>query len=399
LSEKKEELTIVKQGVSKEEFDAFAKKIEELVTPAEKTVSVSETAIEVETEDWRVKALENLKIFPNLGDGGPEVHWKYVGSKTKDEDANSIEELKAIVGEVRLGDSKEEKELKEGTIGGISGSSNAVPEIWSSKVSRGCVYPESAFWEAPFVNWVQDLYGKPGDTVNIITVGATDCVTLECAEPDATAAALSKVPCVLTEKGCPYYICKQDLEDMVPDTVDALAEAAGHCLAQCIDNYFLGQAMLTNSGTVAFSTCLTAAHIACVKGSMEAGTCTPVALIVHPVVHAALLQDSQFTSAATFGARDVITGGRVLNYLGIDILSRPKGTLVYGGSAVSGGTYYSLMLAQDAIAGAKKREITVESEYVARLRRKYFIPSARFCGTVVHDEGVWWISSIETCCG
>jgi len=102
-------------------------------------------------------------------------------------------------------------------------------------------------------------------------------------------------------------------------------------------------------------------------------------LIVHPVVEAALLQDSQFTSAATFGDRSVIESGHVYKWLGLDVISIPKGTLALGG-----GTYYSLMLAQDAIAGAKKREIEVESEYVARLRRKYVLASARFCGTPVH---------------
>jgi hypothetical protein len=365
----------------------LVKQLMEKITPAQEPDSDAQASDnDIEPEDYRVKLVENLKHCPKM-ESDAKSDWKY-------SDHRDAEDLKKIVGEVALTKEKQ-AEFKE-AIGAVT-ATNAIPEIWSAEVSRGCRYPESAFWEASFIDWRKDLYGKPGDTVNIITVGAVDCVDFACEEPTSTAASIGKVPCVLVEKGCAYYICKQDIEDIVPDTIDALNEGLGRCLAQCIDNYFLGQAMITNSGTYDAGTCLTGAEIACVMGSMRAGTCEPVALIVHPVVEAALLQDSQFTNAATFGNRDNISTGHVYNWLGLDIIAIPKGTLVSGGDAISGGTYYSLLLAQDAMAGAKKREIQIESEYVVRLRRKYVLASARFCGTVVHDEGVWWIQSIEDC--
>ncbi len=126
-------------------------------------------------------------------------------------------------------------------------------------------------------------------------------------------------------------------------------------------------------------------------GSMQAGTYEPAVLIMHPVVYKGLMQDSQFTNAATFGNRSVIQRGEIDSFLGVQMVEVPKGTL-----HVNEGTYRSLLLAKGAIAGAKKREIEVETEYVARLRRKYVLASARFGGTVVHTNGVFWIITVQS---
>jgi hypothetical protein len=121
-------------------------------------------------------------------------------------------------------------------------------------------------------------------------------------------------------------------------------------------------------------------------GSMRNGTCEPVALIIHPVVEASLLQDSQFVNAATFGDRSVITGGHVTQYLGLDILTIPKGSLLYGA-----GTYQSLLLSRYAVHAAKKRDMIMETQYDLRLQRKYFLASIRFGKSVACEDGVWWI--------
>ena len=112
---------------------------------------------------------------------------------------------------------------------------------------------------------------------------------------------------------------------------------------------------------------------------------------MHPVPYKGLMMDSQFTSAATFGNRSVIERGEIDSYLGVQMVERPKGTLALGG-----GTYRSLLLAKGAIAGAVKRGITLETEYVARLQRKYILASVRFGGTVVHTNGVFWIVTVQS---
>ena len=45
------------------------------------------------------------------------------------------------------------------TIGALSAGS-AIPEIWARDVFRCCPYPASAFWEAPYIKWHDDILGK-----------------------------------------------------------------------------------------------------------------------------------------------------------------------------------------------------------------------------------------------
>jgi hypothetical protein len=146
---------------------------------------------------------------------------------------------------------------------------------------------------------------------------------------------------------------------MLDDTLVELNNALAECIDICIDNFFVanigtyGGSIVYNKGT------MSAAMIAEAMGSMRNGTCEPVALIIHPVIEADLLQDSQFVNAATFGDRSVITGGHIIKYLGLDIVVVPKGSL-YTNPA---GTYNSILLARHAIHAAKKRDPSIESQY------------------------------------
>lgn len=117
-------------------------------------------------------------------------------------------------------DIKVKKKLEE-AIGAVS-AANAIPEIWAADVERCCPFPASAFWGAPFMKWHDDVKGAPGDTVNVVTVGKADCITPYCEEGTTTAASVGKEAITLTEYKCAHYICKTDLEDMVPDTVTEL---------------------------------------------------------------------------------------------------------------------------------------------------------------------------------
>jgi len=354
-------------------FDVLAEKL----VPVENLESETETLEdeEGEAEDYREKLVENLRKAPTVGNAG----WKWNGPEDN-------EEAKTLVGEVKVTDPKLQEAI------GAPTTTNAVPEIWAAEVERLSQYPESAFWNAPYINWKKDIQGKPGDTVNVITVAPVTCADLACEEPTTTAATIGKVPITLANKVCAYYICKTDMEDVVPDTIDALNDGLARCLAVCIDNYFLAQAQVgVNQGTLTETGALAGTTIAKAMGSMQAGTYEPVVLIMHPIVYKGLMRDSQFTNAATFGNRSVIAKGEIDSYLGVQMVERPKGTLVIGG-----GTYRSLLLAKGAIAGAVKRGITLETEYVARLQRKYVLASVRFGGTVVHTHGVFWVVTVQT---
>lgn len=48
-------------------------------------------------------------------------------------------------------------DLKEGI--GLASGTAAVPTIWAKDAFRCCPYPASAFWDAPFVKWHEDIHG------------------------------------------------------------------------------------------------------------------------------------------------------------------------------------------------------------------------------------------------
>jgi len=277
------------------------------------------------------------------------------------------------------------------TIGTVDPSC-CIPEIWADKIERDHVYPGSVFLGAWFVNWYDEIEGKPGDKVHICSVGPATCVDLTCDEPTSVAATVDCPYITLQEDACAYTICRADIEDVQVGLVDALNEGLGSCLAVCIDNYFFNIALsCTNGGTLTSTGPMTGSLILEAMGSMLAGTYTPVKLIMHPVPWTSLMQDTNFRYANQFGARDVITSGRLDNAFGIEINVTPKGTLTTGG-----GTYRSLLLAKGALAGALKHGITVESEYSPRFQKRWVIADIRYGGKCLHPDGIWWIRTVET---
>jgi len=218
-------------------------------------------------------------------------------------------------------------------------------------------------------------------------VGRATCGTAGCAEPTSTAATVSACAITLEEYQCSHYICRDDLEDVVEDTITELNENLMTCLDTCIDNAFIANIMGLGSTLSKGTAYITAADIAEAIGTMRSATCEPVVFIIHPAVEARLMRDSQFVNAATFGDRSVITGGHIIQYLGLDIVVVPKGSLVIDAP----GTYASLMLSRYAVHAAKKRDPIIEQQYLVQTQRKYIYASVRFGKTVVCNDGVLWV--------
>jgi len=281
---------------------------------------------------------------------------------------------------------REDNKFFQEAIGAASAGS-AIPEIWAKDVFRCCPYPASAFWDAPYIKWHEDIHGKPGDTVHVITVGTAVCGTAGCAEPVGAAPTIDATAITMEEYQCSMYICRNDLEDVVTDTLTEINNALASCLDVCIDNAFianiLGEGSTLDKGTAYH----TAADIAEAIGTMRSGTCEPAVYIIHPAVESRLMRDSQFVNAATFGDRSVITGGHIITYLGLDIVVVPKGSLVIDAP----GTYASLMLSRYAVHAAKKRDPTMETQYRVDLQRRYLYASVRFGKSVVCSTGVLWV--------
>jgi len=271
-------------------------------------------------------------------------------------------------------------------IGAADGSA-AIPTIWAKDVFRCCPYPASAFWDNPYIKWHPDVHNSPGGTVMVVTVGKATCGTAGCAEPVATAPTIAAATISMEEYQCSLYLCRNDMEDMVEDTVTELNNSLASCLDTCIDNAFIaniiGQGYTVDHGT----NIIDPAWIAETIGSVRNGTCEPVFAVMHPVVEARLMRNAQFVNAATFGDRSVITGGHIIKYLGLDIVVVPKGSLVSNAP----GTYRTLIASRYAIHAAKKRDPTIETQYLVQTQRKYVYASVRFGKTVVCREGVWWL--------
>ena len=270
---------------------------------------------------------------------------------------------------------------------GAASAGSAVPEIWAKDVFRCCPYPASAFWGAPYIKWHEDIKGKPGDTVHVVTVGRATCGTAGCAEPASTAPTIGATAITLEEYQCSMYVCRDDLEDMIEDTITELNNALAECIDICIDNAFIANIIGLGSTLDKGTAYITAADIAEAIGTMRSGTCEPVVFIIHPAVESRLMRDSQFVNAATYGDRSVITGGHIIQYLGLDVVVVPKGSLVIDAP----GTYASLMLSRYAVHAAMKRVPSMETQYLVQTQRKYLYASVRFGKSVVCNDGVLWV--------
>lgn len=367
--------------------DGFAK-IRELSTPPKTTKSLTEPTGDVEEQifDYRVGVANWLT--ENLGkrDSLSEEYGKYF-KNTEDAFTRKTDADKRI----------SEFKLKEGavlmeTIGSVNPSC-CIPEIWSNDVERTHVYPGSVFWGAWFLRIDRSIEGKPGSRVYICTVGPADCTTIAtvCTEPTTTGATIECPYLDLVDDVCAYYMCKNDMETVVPDLIDELNAGLGDCLAKCIDNYMFDVLLNDTSchaGSFITALPLSGSAIAETMGSMRSGTYEPVVLIVHPVAMSSLMQDTNFVYACRYGNRDVITGGRVLQWLNLEILMTPKSVL-----SIGGGSYLSLMLAKNAMAMSIKHGVRVESEYVVREQRNYVLATVKYGGTCLHPDGIWWIQS------
>lgn len=404
----KPEVVIDMTGFTKtveDQFKEMNKKIEEMLTPREQveTITESKATVEEEVFDYRVGVAKWLSNEMESPRSLREERNKYVKFETKFYPEETEKALKAVF-KIKESVSDRGKKVEysfiptaKASLTEAIGSVNpdcCIPEVWADDVERTHVYPGSVFWGAWFLRWERGIQGQPGDKVWICTVGTAIATTIAaaCDEPTTVGASIDCKAIDLTDYACAYYMCKNDIETVMPDLITELNAGLGSCLERQIDNYFFDVARTNNctAGTLTSSSALSGSLIAEAMGSMRNGTYEPVVLITHPVAMSSLLQDTQFVYACRYGNRDVITGGRVLEWLNLQILMVPKGTL-----SIGSGSYDSLLLAKNAIAAAVKHGLRIESEYVVREQRRYVLATIKFGGTCLHPDGIWWIRSTD----
>jgi len=342
---------------------------------------------EVQTVNIKELTTKVNQMMEYLKTREPESEGKGI-VETKQEETKPFTEVYA---DFLRGD---KKTLREAI--GAQTASSAIPEVWSTEIE--ILSPDGAdgYFLGDIVQWKNTVKGAPGDTVHVPTIAAVDSADITSGtEPTFTAATVSSVPVTLTQRGHGFYISKADLEDVIDGSVEGLIKQSKLALLRYIDQYMLASIQASDdnagAGTVTESGAMAATVLAKAWGSVTAGSYTPAAVVMHPVSFAKLLQDSSFTSAATYGDDVVIREARIPRYLGMDIVPLVQGTL-----DATGGTYKSFMLAKGALVGARKREMDVEKEYYVKDQRHYVVTAIRFGGTVVHPNGIAKIVTVES---
>jgi len=389
-------MTKITENLSKVIEDKFAE-LEEGLTPKKETTGLTESIGKstdvIENYDWRAPIEEMLR---ETGRSARMITSEDYKLRDKDDLRNSQTLVEDIV--IREYD-KEKREttyklkLNESlteAIGTLSPTC-AIPEIWADKIERDHVYPGSVFLGAWFMNWYTEIQGRPGDKVWIPVVAPALAATLGCDEPATDAPVIACKYIELTHDVCAYAICKNDIETVQYGLVDAVNQTLGTCLEVEVDNHFFNIALsCANAGTLEHTGAMSGSLLLEAMGSMQAGTYDPVKVLMHPVPHISLMQDTNFRYANQFGARDVVTGGRLETAYGVEINTTPKGTLHIGG-----GTYRTLLLAKGALAGALKHGITVETEYSVRFQKRWVLADIKYGGVCLHPDGIYWIHTVE----
>ncbi len=265
----------------------------------------------------------------------------------------------------------------------FSNAGSAIPEIWAADVLA--TTEEYGVLDKVVVHY-PDVKGKPGDTVNVPTLGAvTFAAGTEATEATGQAPTTSGVPIVIAERVAEVKFDKALAEDCVPDLINKINQAFARGYEYDFDDRVLAwleSPATAIGGTMVSTGVLAGTKIASLMGSFRAATHEPKYLIIHPVQEAQLLQDDQFVNAATYGDNSVIKSGRVWNYLGLDIVMSPQ-------IVATGGTYRSFMISDKAIGVANKRDFSIDSYYHPPSRVQYFIAGARYGGTILLPNEVF----------
>jgi hypothetical protein len=276
-----------------------------------------------------------------------------------------------------------------------SAAGSAIPEIWADDVLQ--LTPRRGMLSG-IVNWHDDVKGKPGDILHLPTI-ATVTFGGATADQGATAQAptTSSVPVTIAERIAEIDISRSVLEDAKPDLIDKLNQEIRDAYEWDIDGLVLGwmntpKAGANTQGTlttaVLGSVKLSGSIIARAMGSFRAGTHEAVALICHTSQEASLLQDTQFTDASHFGDSSIVKGGKVRNYLGIEILATPQ-------AYSTGGTYKAFLVGANALHASDKRDFTMDMDYNVQTRVHYWVATGRWGGTIGSPKEVYEIDTVD----
>ena len=269
------------------------------------------------------------------------------------------------------------------TITSTSGIANLTPEVWSAEVEQqGEDLREARNW----IKVDRSLVGRPGDVAHVLTgarlTTSSDVETGKVEAADATFYALDDFTSVdLTP--APYYSAVQVSEDVVEEVnVDVLAEAnrlLAEVLAQYEDEQILSSAATnatnnvyggdaTSDGTIDTGDIFTTAMFKAARREIKKDRYKPDVCFMNADAEYAILEESQFISAAEYGDGRVIRTGEIGTYLGVaNIVTENVPTIT-----PNSGTGHA------AIMWDSRKGPVIALKHDIRIKSDYYVPSGNY---------------------
>ncbi|RLI30627.1 hypothetical protein DRO48_02860, partial [Candidatus Bathyarchaeota archaeon] len=270
----------------------------------------------------------------------------------------------------------------------------AIPTVWTPEIARKPAGIAANLGDV--VKVYPQIKAKPGDKVKIPRITTPEFVELtEGASPSEAAYTLDALEVALTEYGNTVNISYTILEDISGDIVATIEEGFVEAAKLKEDEVILNTldeipesdlaAVLYGGDAAAESEVDGEDRMVpdligkALKEVMEAGF--PVrpgdmAIVLHPKQYQDLILNAQFTNVAAWGARDVVSKGRLTSYMGVDILVSGKTPTGAGAGGIT--TYHAYAFRKDAVALVPKRELLIETEKDTASRLLKLTTSHRF---------------------
>ena len=340
------------------------------------------------------------------------------------EDVEAYKETKKVEEAVKVPERSPEDERKEHlervaeklreTITSTDAAA-AIPDIWAPDISRKPAGVVANLRD--FVKVYPQIRGKPGDKVKIPTITTPEFVELtEGTAPSEAAYTVEAKEVTLAEYGNLISISYSVLEDISGDIVAAIEDGFVEAARLKEDEVILAKLNVIADDNLAAhlwggdatgTADIDAADVMApdligkaIKEIMEEGygvSPGSLLLVLHPKQYQDLILNTQFTNAAAWGSRDVITTGRLTNYMGVDIVVSSKVPVTAKDSVTTGepavDVYHAFLFRKDAVALVPKRDLQIETQKDISARLLKLMASHRFGAEVLFPKAVVKIST------
>jgi len=280
----------------------------------------------------------------------------------------------------------------------------AIPQVWAPEIARSPAGVVANLRDV--VKVYPQIKAKPGDKVKIPRIATPEFVEFsEGSAPSEASYTIDALEVTLGEYGNTVSVSYTVLEDISADVVatmeDGFVEAAklkeDEIILTQLDAIDAGDlAAVLYGGDATSEDGVDSGDVMdpdligkAVKEVMEEGfpvKAGDMAVVLHPKQYQDLVLNTQFTNVAAWGARDVVSTGRLTSYMGVDILVSGKVPTGTGSGGIT--TYHAYAFRKDAVALVPKRDLLIETEKDTAARLLKLTASHRFGVGILFPKAV-----------